>query len=66
MLSSYMIARLLSYKYTRNNIGQKLMNAIPMAIKCQETGTVHKCLWKESAHFFAEANKKMQFFQRGI
>lgn len=39
-----MIARLLSYKYTRNNIGQKLMNAIPMAIKCQETGTVHKCL----------------------
>lgn len=42
---------MLAYKYTRKNIDQKLMNTIPMAIKCQETGIVDKCLWKGSSLF---------------
>ena len=31
-------------EWTKKNIDQKLMNTIPMAVKCQETGTVDKCL----------------------
>lgn len=33
-------------------IDQKLMNTIPVAIKCQETGTVDKCLGEELSFFF--------------
>lgn len=52
---------MLAYKYTRKNINQKLMNTIPMAIKCQEAGTVDKCLWKGSSLFFSKANKRGLF-----